>query len=261
MTRPIGEGSDTADQINEHGWSPLIVHTVEINPRPIEQVSHDLLKEVSEGIPGWIVFMSPRGASIFFDAANRELKEKILEQSRILAVGPKTRNSLNEQGAKSVEVPNQYSSEGIAEFFSKRQTLGERIMLVRTNEANAVLKKSLQARGALVSTLPIYGSSLPTDETSVTKFLQKLKAGGIRATLFTSALSATNLFKISESHGEMVELRRLLMTSLIGAIGPPTWKRLVSLGLTPGVMPQRFLIEEGITRVIEAAEARTVPAF
>src|SRR5213594_4717295 len=113
VTRPSGEGANTAAKIRELGWRPLIVHTIELKPRPIAEVSDELEKEFTTGIPHWIVFMSPRSTGMFFEAANQQdgLKRTILERPRIVAVGPKTKSSLEQTCAKTVDIPRDYSSE------------------------------------------------------------------------------------------------------------------------------------------------------
>jgi len=147
-------------------------------------------------------------------------------------------------------------SEGIADFFSKTQARGKRILLARSNQASDLLEEKLKALGAVVSTLRLYDSSLPSDERSVSEFLRELKAGNVNATLFTSALSAANLFIMSEPHLDAMELRRLLRNTLVGAIGPVTSERLIILGVNPDLVPKRFLIEEGIANIIDAVETR-----
>ncbi len=256
VTRPSGEGANTAAQIRERGWRPLIVHTVELRPRPVEEVSDELEKEFSKDIPDWIVFMSPRSTGMFFEAANEQdgLKRTILERSHIMAVGPQTKSSLKQTGAKTVDTPRDYSSEGIAEFFSTTQARGKRILLARSNQASDLLEERLKTLGAAVSTLRLYDSSLPSDERSLLEFLRELKAGNVNATLFTSALSAANLFSMSEPHLDAVELRRLLRNTLVGAIGPVTSDKLITLGVNPDLVPKRFLIEEGIANIIDALE-------
>ena len=108
VTRPVGQGRDTAFLIRKWKWNPLIFHTVELKPRPARLVSRELNGIVSTGAPDWIVFMSPRGAGLFFKASrNLERPARaILDGSRILAVGPKTEASLKQLGAKKVETPD-----------------------------------------------------------------------------------------------------------------------------------------------------------
>jgi uroporphyrinogen-III synthase len=256
VTRPVGEGRDTASLIRKLGWTPLIFHTVELKPRPIRLVSHELDGIVSTGVPDWLVFMSPRGAGLFFDAL-RSMKapaKAIIDRSRVLAVGPKTEASLKKLGAKNVEIPGDYSSEGIAAFFSNTRARGKRVVLTRSSQASNALEKKLKALGALTTTIRLYDSSIPTDHRSVLRFLSELKSGRVKATLFTSSLSATNLFKMNGGNSSAPDLRRLLGKCLVGAIGPTTSARLRTLGVSPALMPIRFLIKDALIALIEAAE-------
>src|SRR6266571_4975983 len=212
VTRPVGQGRDTASLVRKLGWTPLIFHTVELKPRPARLVSRELGGIISNGVPDWFVFMSPRGAGLFFKALQslEGPAKTILDGSRILAVGPKTRTSLKQLGAKRVETPSDYSSEGIADFFSKTKARGKRLVLARSSQASDTLEKRLQAQGAFTTTIRIYDSSIPTDQRSVLRFLDELRSGKIDATLFTSSLSATNLFKMSRDDSRVSDLKRLL---------------------------------------------------
>src|SRR6266540_2786075 len=95
VTRPVGQGRDTASLIRKLEWTPLIFHTVELKPRPARLVSRELNGIVSSGAPDWFVFMSPKGAGLFFKALQglEGPARRILDGSRILAVGPKTEAS------------------------------------------------------------------------------------------------------------------------------------------------------------------------
>ncbi len=258
VTRPVGQGRDTASLIRRLGWTPLIFHTVELKPRPAGLVGRELNGIVSTGVPDWFVFMSPRGAGLFFktlQSLERSARE-ILHGSRILAVGPKTEASLKKLGAKRVETPSDYSSEGIADFFSKTRARGKRVVLTRSSQASDMLEKKLKAQGALTTTIKLYDSSIPAEHRSALRFLSELRSGRINATLFTSALSATNLFKMSAGNYRVSDLKRLLRNCIVGAIGPTTSARLRTLGLNPALMPRRFLIEDAIVALIDAAESK-----
>jgi uroporphyrinogen decarboxylase len=258
VTRPVGEGSDTASLIRKLGWSPLIFHTVQLKPRTPSRIGHELKSIVMAGRPDWLVFMSPRGASLFFEAVQTiedPLKET-LHESHILAVGPKTEASLRQMGAKRVERPQDYSSEGIADFFSKIGVSSRRVVLARSSQASDVLEKRLIALGAKTITVGLYDSTIPDDRRTALNFLSELKSGTINATLFTSSLSATNLFEMSRGELDETELLRLLRNSLVGAIGPTTLDRLKALGLNEVLMPKHFLIEEAVSGLIGVVERK-----
>ncbi len=233
VTRPKGEGADTARLIHGLGWTPLIVHTVELRPRPGSKVLSELRNATSAGPPDWLVFMSPRGVDLFFDileSQNSPLPD-FPGQSRVLAVGPKTKSSLRRHGIQKVDTPSSYSSDGVADFLTK-------IPL------------------ALVTTIPLYESSIPSDPESVSSFLIQLRSGTVHATLFTSALSAANLFEMSKPQSTVEELRELLTNCLVGAIGPTTAAQLRKLGVMPAFIPERFTIGQALTGLVRAAEKK-----
>src|SRR5207244_7809580 len=133
ITRPVGHGEETSRFVRKLGWTPYIVHAVEL--RPLEQSS--ILKEfsriVGEGPVDWLVFMSPTGVDAFFDMlkSHSSVLPSALGQIRIMAVGPKTSEALRRQGVQDVVVPEKYSSIGIANHLSKFQMKEQRVVLVR----------------------------------------------------------------------------------------------------------------------------------
>ncbi len=258
VTRPKGTGVDTARFIQSLGWTPLIVHTVELRPRPASKVLSELRNATSPGSPDWLVFMSPRGVDLFFDilkSQNNPLPG-ITGHSRVLAVGPKTKSSLTRQGIQKVDTPYSYSSDGVADFLVKYPLQSKRVILARSSQASDLLAGKLRSRGASVTTISLYESSIPSDQESVSSFLIQLRSGTVDATLFTSALSAANLFEMSKPQSTPEELRELLTNCLVGAIGPTTAAQLRKLGVMPAFIPERFTIGLALTGLVSVAEKK-----
>lgn len=258
MTRPTGEGADSASFIRTLGWTPLIFHTVELKPRPRSEVLPEFKEAVSKGPPEWFVFMSPRGVGLLSEMLKNQgdTLTRVFGQSRVLAVGPTTRSSLVQASIKKVEMPEDYSSDGAADFLSKTPLQGKRVILARSSQGSETLRRRLKAKGALVKTIRLYDSSVPADRKSVSKFLAQLRSRRIHATLFTSALSATNLFNMSRPNFSPKELRALLKNCTVAAIGPATADRLKKLGVNPTLMPKRYLIDSAITSLVETVEKK-----
>ena len=259
ITRPVGHGEETSRFVRKLGWTPFIVHAVEL--RPLEQSS--ILKEfsriVGEGPVDWLVFMSPTGVDVFFDMlkSHSSVLPSALGQIRIMAVGPKTSGALRRQGVQDVVVPEKYSSSGIADHLSRLETKGQRVVLVRSSAADDRLSGSLASNGAAVETITIYQSLIPTNSESVFDFLARLEKGQFQAVLFTSAASASNLFSIAEREISVSKLIQLLSSPLVGAIGSVTAGRLRELGVDPTV-PGRYLIEDAIGDLVKKADERTI---
>jgi uroporphyrinogen-III synthase len=156
-----------------------------------------------------------------------------------------------------VVVPEKYSSAGIANHLSKLEMKGQRVVLVRSSAADERLAGSLTSRGATVETITIYQSLVPTNRESVMDFLARLEKGQFQAVLFTSAASASNLFRMAERKIPASQLIDLMRSPLVGAIGPATAERLRELGVDPSV-PGRYLIEDAIGELVKRAQERTI---
>lgn len=258
VTRPAGRGSDTADFIRELGLDPLIVHTVELKARNRSDVFSDLSKIISEGSIDWIVFMSPEGVQLVFDVltTHGNLLPGLVGSFRIVAVGPMTREALLKQGLSEVDMPQHYSSEGVASFLAQSSLDGKRILLVRSSDANDILDRTLSSRGAITVTIPVYSSSQPEDTSTVKFLVEQLQKKMVAAVLFTSSRSVSNLFEITEQEIGSRKLAQFLRGCLVGAIGPVTAKTLLDFGIKPDVLPQHSLINEATKLLAEAWEAQ-----
>jgi len=202
--------------------------------------------------------MSSTGVDAFFDM----LKPHSISlpsaagQPRMIAVGPMTSEAVARHGVHGSVVPEKYSSSGIVDYFSRFELKGHRVVLVRSSAADNRLSMSLTSRGAVVETIAIYRSTIPANVESVLGFLTGLEKGQFQAVLFTSAVSASNLFSIIEREIPRSHLIRLMSSTLVGAIGPATAERLRELGLDPTV-PEKYLVENAIDELVKKAE-RTI---
>lgn len=253
MTRPVGEGKDTAQSILDLGWNPLIVHTVELKKREPTEILSEFKGLLLEGPPDWLVFTSPRGVHLTMDALKGQ--DQILSSIRstkIVAIGPKTREAVVSRGYSDVLLPETYSSTGIASLFSKLSPRGERIVLARFADADDFLSDTLGSKGAVVKTLPLYSLIDPKDQSTLRVFVKALDENRIEGVLFTSSLSATNLFRIAGALIDSHRIGRLLQNCLVGAIGPVTARSLEEHGVRPQIVPAHHLIGEAVKMMIEA---------
>src|SRR5207245_4048658 len=165
ITRPVGQGEETSRFVRKLGWTPFIVHAVEL--RPLEQscILNEFSRIIGEGPVDWLVFMSPTGVDAFFNMLKSYSCDlpSALGQIRIMAVGPKTSAALIRHGVQDVVVPEKYNSAGIVNDLSKLEMKGQRVVLVRSSAADERLAGSLTSRGATVETITIYQSLVPVN--------------------------------------------------------------------------------------------------
>ena len=214
---------------------------------------------MGEGPIDWLVFMSSTGVDAFFDMLKPHSNRlpSAAGQPRIIAVGPMTSEALVRHGVRGTVVPEKYSSMGIVDYFSRLELKGQRVVLVRSSAADNQLSMSLNSKGAVVETITIYRSTIPTNVESVLSFLSGLEKGEFQAVLFTSAASAFNLFSIAERDNPRSHLVHLLRSTLVGAIGPATAEKLREVGIDPSV-PGKYLIEAAISELVRKVDYQSV---
>src|SRR5712691_7625369 len=258
ITRPVGQGEETSRFVRRLGWTPFIVHAVELRPLEQSSILREFSRVIGEGPVDWLVFMSPSGVDAFFDMlkSHSSILPSASGQIRIMAVGPKTSAALGRHGVQDVGVPEKFSSAGIASHLSKFEIKGQRMVLVRSSAADEILANGLASKGASVETITLYQSLVPTNRESVLDFLARLEKGQFQAVLFTSAASVSNLFSMAEREIPLSQLIRLMKSPLVGAVGPATAERLRRLGVEPTV-PGRYLIEDAVGELVKKYEQRS----
>jgi uroporphyrinogen-III synthase len=255
ITRPVGKGKETSEFVRKLGWTPFIVHAVELRPIERARIIEDFSRVISSGPIDWVVFMSPVGVDAFFDVLQSysSILPNALGKLRLMAVGPKTGMMLERRGVRDVAVPETYSSSGVLDHLTKVGRNGGRVVLVRSSSADEHLAKSLSSKGLAVETITIYQSMVPANTESLSSFLSGLEGGQFQAVLFTSAVSASNVFRLAEGRVSKPRLVELLRSCLVGAIGPVTAETLRKLGINP-MVPGRYLIEDAIRELVRGYE-------
>ncbi len=248
----MGLGDDTSRIIRQLGWNSLIVHTVELRPREESEIFRELSRVLAEGPVDWLVLMSRNGADLLFNIlkSHGNLLPSVLGNLQILAVGPKTREALAKKGIHGVHMPETFSSAGIAGFLATQGIDGKRVLLNRSSSASDALANELGRNGAIVDTINLYDSVIPSDETTFKRFIDELKRSEIQATLFTSSLSASNLFSMGKDYVSREELVLRLRRIRLGAIGPVTAGKLAKLGIPPTIIPDTFIIDGALKELL-----------
>lgn len=258
ITRPVGKGERTAEFVRKLGWTPFIVHAVELEPIEQSIIREQFSKVVREGPIDWLVFMSSTGVEAICDMlqSHPNVLLSALGKPKITAVGPKTSEALERRGIQETIVPKNYSSSGVEDHLTRFGAKGQRVVLIRSSAADERLALSLTLRGFSVETVTTYQSIIPSNLESVLTFFSKLEDRRFQAVLFTSAVSASNLFHIAEGQ-KSARFVQLLRECIVGAIGPFTAYRLRELGIDP-LVPGKYLIEDAVEAVVKEYEERRV---
>ena len=126
----------------------------------------------------------------------------------------------------------------------------------------------LRARGAAVTTVPVYQWDLPEDTGPLREAARRLAAGEFDVLLLTTSMQFQHLMKIAaegrpdESPGERLADRILaaLPRMVVASVGPTTTETLLDHGVTPDFEPSHpkmgFLVNETARRAWEILQSK-----
>jgi uroporphyrinogen-III synthase len=101
------------------------------------------------------------------------------------------------------------------------------------------LERGLAERGAEVRTIALYRWALPRDRRPLLALVDRLEAGEVDATLFTSQIQVAHLFAVAAEHGHAERLLAALNTrTLVASVGPVCSRALAERGVRVGLQPQ-----------------------
>jgi uroporphyrinogen-III synthase len=135
-----------------------------------------------------------------------------------------------------------------------------KVVVQEYGRTNPELIAALEARGAAVTTIPIYKWRLPEDTRPLRAAARGLAAGEFDVVIFTTPNQVPTLLKIAAEEGVGEALPEGLARTVVSSVGPSTTEMLVSQGIAVDIEPSRpkmgFLIKETAERAAEAARKK-----
>jgi uroporphyrinogen-III synthase len=238
--RPISSLAESVNKAQERGFTVIAAPMVEL--RAIKSPEFERL--VSSPTPNawdYVVFTSANGVSHAFgyaeEMADTASLQRMLSQSHVVAIGPKTKQALERAGVKVSRVPERYSSAGLITLFSKLRPTGKSIAIIRSAHGSSVLVPGLARLGAKVVELPIYEMTMPTDRSKAEQLVKRASEGGVDVFCFTSSMTVKNFLAIAESMGLKEKVLSQMKRSRVAALGSPTALTLKSNGIVANIIP------------------------
>ncbi|MFC2014531.1 uroporphyrinogen-III C-methyltransferase [Chloroflexota bacterium] len=192
----------------------------------------------------WIIFTSANAVEAFWNRLHELKKDsRILDGIKLGAIGPATRQALENEGIIPDYVPESYSNEGVIAGLNKQNISGQQFLLPRADIADKALTDGLIQLGASVQEVAAY-RTVPATE-SLTRAKDMLLAGEIDVITFTSSSTISNL--ISAFAGEPLTLNG----AKVACIGPKTAETAVKAGLKIDIMAAEQTIPGLVTAIEE----------
>jgi uroporphyrinogen III methyltransferase/synthase len=164
-----------------------------------------------------------------------------LQQSRIAAIGPATREALEARGVRVDYMPERFLADEIARGLPDVE--GACILLARADIADHRLVEALRASGARVDQFIAYRTVTAGEDAGDLR--EALQSGAIDVVTFASSSTVRNF---CTSLGD--DASALLAGTVVACIGPVTAATAGSLGLHPAVVAAEHTIP-GLVEAIE----------
>ena len=202
ITRSEEDSEEFIQLATKDNAKPMPLPTIELVSKG-EKIVDEFLDSVKEYNPDYSVFMSSKAVKLLFDTAKESSKFEKLQlavaNTIVMAVGPKTKIALEEQGIKVSYMPNRYSSVGVGEVFTKLNAVGKKVIVPRSGASTPFLKQLLSKIGIDVLEIHLYDVCAFRDTTQWNEFRE----------LF-SHVSFVNDLRVFFGHGLLSLSQRML---------------------------------------------------
>jgi len=254
ITRSKEDAEEFIELVSKQNANPITLPTIELVSKG-EKIVDEFLKSLEIENPDYSVFMSSKAVSLLIDTAKKISKfEKLqlaIANTIVIAVGPKTKDALEQENIKVAYMPERYSSVGIGEVFTKLNAVGKKAIIPRSGASTPFLKNLLEKIGINVVELYLYDVCAFRDPTEWNDFRELFSQNKIDGIIFTSASSVRAFFEIMTNDYDQQQLAQLLGNTKVIAIGPFTADELKKFSVT-NIIAGVHTVKGSIDAVMEA---------
>ncbi len=222
ITRSEQDAEEFTRLVVEQGGRAIALPTIEVVPRG-QGAAREFIELLTKEKHDYCAFMSVQAVNVLFSQLSRGEILHALDSTKVIAVGPKTRASLEKYGVKVSHVPAKFSSVGLAEMLAEMQPSGKRIIIPRSDAAGEYAVNALTTLGMDVREVLLYSVQTSPPSPVWQEFLLLLLGRKVSAIVFTSASSVRSFFEISDRLKVVAQLDAL---AKVISIGPFTSREL-----------------------------------
>ena len=253
--------TEAANMIERLGGKPIIAPAMREVPLEDNRAALDFADRLIAGEFAVVIFLTGVGVRALVQVMEtRHRRAAIVEalgKTTIVVRGPKPTKAIRELGLEPsilASEPNTWRE--LLDDLAKQILLdGKKIAIQEYGVSNRDLTAGLEARGALVTTVPVYRWTLPTDRGPMRAALKAVASKEVEVALFTSASQVVNIMRMADAEGIADEVRRGFAAMVVGSIGPVCSAELSSNGIIPDFEPQHSKLGHLIKEAAQRARA------
>ena len=227
ITRSEQDAKEFLQLVRAQGGWAIALPVIEIVPRGPEVVE-DFLDKLRKKKHYYCAFMSQQAVNVLFDLGRDKILP-LLKSTNVIAVGPKTKQSLEERGIKVGLMLEKFSSFGLVDLMSEVGPSGKKIIIPRSAAASDFATQALIRLGMDVDEILLYTVRTKAIEPIWKEFCDLLSKKRVDVVIFTSASNVNSFFEIMEKLSK--DGLQLDKVTKVVSIGPFTTKALKDRGI------------------------------
>jgi uroporphyrinogen-III synthase len=250
---------EMAALIRKQGGDPFVAPSMREVPLAEQPEALAFARALEAGAVDVVVCLTGVGTRALVEAVAPVLPRArlatLLAATTLVARGPKPVAALRELGlapALTVPEPNTWR-ELLKALDAGLMIAGKRVVVQEYGIANPEMLAGLRARGAEVTSVPIYRWELPEDLEPLRDAVRRIAGGALDVALFTSATQVTHLLQVANGIGTRDRLAPALAQAVVGSIGPICSAALRDVGLPVDVEPAHPKMGPLVTETLRAA--------
>ena len=239
-----------SSKLRERGAEVIEIPFIEIRkPRSFSALD-SALKNL--GRYDWLILTSVNGVEALCARLDRlRLATKNLDHLQVVAIGPATKQAIEQRGVKVDVVPKEYIAETVVRSL-RRRVNGKRVLLVRAKVARDVIPRELRKAGAQVDVVEAYETVVPQSSRLRLRRVLSNPQSRPHVVTFTSSSTARNFVTLLggsrpaalalQARGGERQRRTSSNEIRLASIGPVTSSTLRELGLPVDIEAKEFTI-------------------
>ena len=197
ITRSKDDSEEFIELITKHNATPITLPTIELVSKG-EKIVDDFLNSVKTENPDYSVFMSSKAVKLLIESSKKVSKFEELRlaitNTIVIAVGPKTKEALENENIKVPYMPTRYSSVGVGEVFTRLNAVGKKVIVPRSGASTPFLKDLLEKIGLQIIELYLYDVCAFRDTSLWNEFRSLFSQNSIDGINFHKCIFCSSVF-------------------------------------------------------------------
>lgn len=234
--------AEMAELIRKRGGIPVSAPSMREVPLETSPQVDELVRGLEAADVDVVILLTGVGTRALVAASGRDRAAvaALLRRARLVARGPKPVAALRELGLTADAVapePNTWR-ELLATLDAQVPVAGRRVAVQEYGRTNPELIDGLRARGATVTTVPVYRWEYPEDAAALRDGVARLAAATVDVALFTSARQIDHVVETARRLACLPALLDASRRVVFASIGPVCSEALQAHGLPVDLEPE-----------------------